>query len=59
MGGTFKGELHRSAELLVDVANNQGVYYAIAFVHDIGYTHEQVRQLLDILKSKRGAIKGE
>lgn len=56
-GGTFKGELHRSAELLVEIAEEQGVYSAIAFLCDAGYDQETIQILLPILQKTRGAIK--
>jgi len=55
--GTFEGELYRTAEMLVEIAEKDGVYFAIAFIHDLGYTHEDLKKLLPILQSTSGAIK--
>lgn len=56
-GGTFEGELYRTAEMLVKIAEEQGIYFAIAFVYDSGYTQEDIKKLLPILQNTRGAIK--
>lgn len=58
-GGTFESELSRSAEMLVEIAERDGVYFAIAFIHDLGYTHEDLKKLLPILQNTRGAIKSK
>lgn len=50
-------ELECTAYLLVDIAAEQGVYYAIALIHDIGYNREQVEQLLKFLENTPGARK--
>lgn len=55
-GGTKKGELARSAELVVEVAREQGVFLAIAFLYDIGYTRDDIGELLPILQQEKGAI---
>lgn len=55
-GGTRKGELARSAEVVVEVAREQGVYFAIAFLFDIGYTRADIAELLPYLEREKGAI---
>ena len=56
-GGTFKGELHRTADLLIDIAEEKGVFYVVAFLYDVGYTREDIKELLPILQNKKGSIK--
>ena len=56
-GGTLKGEFHRTAELLVDIADKQGVYFAISVLYDAGYDREMIKGLLPILQRQAGAIK--
>lgn len=58
-GGTFDGELHTTAERLVSIAEEQGVYFAIALLHDTGYDHADMKKLLSILEKTRGAIKNK
>ena len=55
-GGTRKGELARSAELVVELAKEQGVFFAIAFLFDIGYTRADIAELLPYLQREKGAI---
>jgi hypothetical protein len=57
MGATLNGELSRTAEMLVDIANRQGIYFAIAFLQDASYGPEQISKLLPILMETKGAIK--
>ena len=49
-GGTREGELTRSAEIVVKLARKQGVFFAIAFLFDIGYTRADIAELLPILQ---------
>lgn len=56
IGGTREGELARSAELVVKLAKKQGVFLAIAFLYDIGYTRDDIAELLPILQQEKGAI---
>ena len=56
-GGTKKGELHRTAEILVEIVNAQGIYYAVAFLMDSQYDLATIKQLLPILEKQNGAIK--
>ena len=53
---TRKRELARSAELVVELAREQGVFFAIAFLFDIGYTRADIAELLPILQQEKGAI---
>ena len=57
MDSTLKGELHRTAEMLVSVAKEQGVFFAIALLYDSEYDRERIKALLPILQSTRGAQK--
>ena len=55
-GGTREGELARAAEVVVKLAKKQGVFFAIAFLFDIGYTRADIAELLPILQREKGAI---
>lgn len=56
MPSTLNGELHRTAELLIDIVENQGIFFGIAFLYDSGYDRECIGKLLSILENKKGAI---
>lgn len=57
MGGTKKAEYIRTAEALVDIANKQGVYFAIALLVDASYSMEDVKKILPILGKTNGSMK--
>jgi hypothetical protein len=57
IGGTLEAELIRTAEMLVSIADEQGMFFAIALLVDSSYDWERTRKLLDVLKTTRGAIK--
>ena len=56
-GGTLDGELHRTAERLVEIAEKQGIYFVIAYIYDLGYDAALVKKLLPILQHTSGSIK--
>ena len=58
-GGTLKQELIRTAEMLVDIAEKQGVYFAIALLYDSSYDQERIKALLPVLQKTQGSIKKE
>lgn len=57
--GSKDKELLRTAEMLVDIAEKQGVYFAVAFLYDSQYNLDILKRLLPILENRRGAIKGK
>jgi len=57
MGATKKGEYYRTCEMLVDIAEEKGVFFAIALLLDSSYTAEHIKEILPILQKTRGAIK--
>ena len=57
IGGTLEAELCRTAEMLVEIAEVQGVYFAVALLHDSSYDTDRIKKLLPILQKTRGAIK--
>jgi len=57
MGGTLDQELIRTAELLVELSREQGVYFAVALLHDSGYDLKRLGALLPILQETKGARK--
>ena len=57
IGGTLKAELTRTSELLVDIAETQGVYFAIAFLYDASYDSDRLRALLPVLFATKGSKK--
>ena len=56
---TLDNELKRTAEMLVDITEKQGIYFAIAFLHGSSYDLERIGKLLPILETQKGAIKIE
>ena len=56
-GGTVLQELKRSAELLVEIGDEKGVYYVVALLYDMQYDLERIKLLLPILEKQRGAQK--
>ena len=55
MSGSFAGELARTAELLVEVAERDGIYFAVALLYDSSYTSEDLGKLLPILLNTKGS----
>ncbi|MEE8263251.1 MAG: hypothetical protein V3R83_12385 [Gammaproteobacteria bacterium] len=53
----LRAECYRTADMLVDMAEKQGVYYAVAFLSDAGYDLKRLKALLPILEQTRGALK--
>ena len=59
-GSTKNGELIRTAEMLVDIAERRGIYFAVAFLYDSSYGDQnngRLKDLLPILQKTKGAIK--
>jgi len=59
IGGTLNAELKRTAEMLVEVTEKQGVYFAIALLHDASYDYKRIKKLLPFLEKEKGSIKNE
>jgi len=57
IGGTLKQELHRTAQMVVELSADLGVYFAVALLLDSEYDRDRIRALLPILEKTRGAIK--
>lgn len=58
INSTRKGEQARTAEMFVDIAETQGVYFAFVLWYDSGRrTREEICEFMDLLKDTRGAIK--
>lgn len=55
MGATKQGEYCRTAEMLVSVSEQQGIYFAIALLYDMQYSREDIGKLLPILQDTRGS----
>ena len=55
-GGTMNAELRRTAELVVETAKNQGVYFAVALLYDASYDHATIGRLLPFLQESPGSI---
>ena len=53
MGATRDGELRRSAELFESICKEQNPYFALAFIYDLGYGREEIRQMLEIMRSTK------
>ena len=50
-------ELRRTAEMLVEIAEKQGVYFVVAFLHDANYDPKRIAKLMPYLEKQDGAIK--
>lgn len=57
LGGSLDRELERTAEMLVSIAETQGVYFAVAMLYDSNYDSDRIKKLLPILQKQDGAIK--
>jgi hypothetical protein len=57
IGGTLDAELIRTAEMLVDIAEQQGIFFAVALLVDSSYDWERMQKLLPFLKKTHNAIK--
>lgn len=57
LGGSLEDELRRTAEVLVTIAETQGVFFAVAFLYDAGYDQERINRLLPILQVTPGSVK--
>lgn len=57
IGGTLDQELKRTAEMMVELSAEQGVYFAVALLYDSSYDSERIRKLLPFLEKEPGAIK--
>lgn len=57
IGGSLKKELVTTADMLVEVAEKQGVYFAVALLLDSSYDAGRLQALLPVLESTKGAIK--
>ncbi len=54
---SLKRELATTSRMLVDIAEKQGVYFAVAFLYDSAYGQARMKALLPILEKEPGAIK--
>ena len=57
VGGSLQAELIRTAEMLVQIAQEKGVFFAVAFLYDSSYDTARIKALLPILQNTKGAIK--
>ena len=53
----LEGELAKTSHMLVNIAEEQGIYFAVAFLYDGGYDIARMKALLPILEKEQGAIK--
>ena len=64
MGSTRHGEYQRTIEHLIDINEDQGLYYAIAFLYDAQYDRDDIKIILEMWKkgqhiggfSRKGAV---
>lgn len=54
---TLERELQRTADLLIQIAEQQGIYFAVAFLYDSGYDEKRIEKLLLVLQKQKGAMK--
>jgi len=43
--------------MLVDIAEKQGIYFAVALLYDSSYDLDRIRKLLPVLEAQKGAVK--
>ena len=58
MNYTLDQELKRSAEMVVELSSDLGVYFAVALLYDSAYDLDRMRKLLPFLQSEPGSITG-
>ena len=51
---TKRIELERTGQLLLEIAEEQGMYFAVAFLHD---SQTDLREFLPVLEKTPGALK--
>lgn len=57
LSSTRKGEQTVSAEMVVSIAKEQGIYLAFQFWYDCGrHSQEEITEFLELLKNTKGAI---
>jgi hypothetical protein len=52
IGGTKTQEYVRSLELFKEIFKNQGSYFALAFLYDLGYDRQDISNLMEIAKDE-------
>lgn len=57
MGPNLQAEMRRTAEMIVDIADTRGVYFAVALLYDSGYSNEDIKILLPFLLETKGSVK--
>jgi hypothetical protein len=50
IGGTKQAELNRSAYLFKEILESQGIYFALWFLLDSGYSREEIKTIADMHK---------
>ena len=55
--GSKAAEYKRTAEMLVEIAEEQGVFFSVALLIDIGYTREEMKEVLVWLQDTPGSRK--
>jgi len=57
IGGTLEQELRRTAQMVVELAKGQGVFFAIALLNDSSYGNDRLSKLIPILQETPEAIR--
>lgn len=52
IGGTKVGEIDRTAELIEQINKNQGLYFVLMFLTDVGYETKDIKAIAERLKPK-------
>jgi hypothetical protein len=53
IGGSKKAEYLRTLELFSQIYNDQGIYYAFAFLYDSQYDRVDIKRMMEILKPRK------
>tara|TARA_R100000388_G_scaffold93298_2_gene77692 strand:+ start:511 stop:693 length:183 start_codon:yes stop_codon:yes gene_type:complete len=57
MCGNKEGELQRTAEYICNIQENQGLFFAIAFLADSQYNNEELQRITQIMSERRLGFK--
>lgn len=52
-GTTKQVEYERTAELLVEITEEHGVYFAVALLYDSGYTPHDIKQVMVVMERRK------
>ena len=54
LGGTKKQEYLRTIELLEEIFEAKGIYFALAFLYDAGYDRKDIHNMMELIHPNDG-----